>query len=166
MEAAANTRMSDHEPTIISQPSELENAVSRLFHAPQDRVFHLFTDLETLPYVFAPDPKRVTVEKLDFRPGGSYSILVHMDDGTPMRFHGTYLEVSPPRRVVNTFEVSSTPGVVAVETDEFEKVGDFTRVTVRWKFPSREDRDKMAGPEMEAAVETMWNNAAALLGSP
>ena len=163
MSAASSSRRRPHEPIAFSQPSVLESQVTRIFRAPPERVFHLFTDPATLPYVFAPDPHSVTIERLDFRKGGKYSIRVRMDDGALVRFQGEYLEVDPPRRVVNTFEVDMFPGASAVETDEFEPVGDFTRVTVRWKYTRQTDRDKMAGPEMERAVTVMWENVDALL---
>jgi uncharacterized protein YndB with AHSA1/START domain len=134
-----------------------------MFRAPLERVFHLFTDPATLPYVFAPDPSAVTVEKFDFRKGGKYSIRVKLDDGSFTRFHGEYREIDPPRRVVNTFEVDLFPGASAVETDEFEPVGDFTRVTVRWVYQRQEDRDKMSGSAMEQAVTVMWENVDTLL---
>jgi len=65
--------------------------------------------------------------------------------------------------VVNTFEVALFPGAIAIETDEFEAVGDFTRLTVCWKYHRQQDRDKMSGPEMERAVTKMWDNVAELL---
>ncbi len=151
------------ETIAFSQPSPVESQVTRIFRAPPARVFHLFTDPATLPYVFAPDPRSVTIEKLDFRKGGKYSIRVRLDDGSSVRFQGEYLEVDPPHRVVNTFEVDTFPGASAVETDEFEPVGDFTRVTIRWKYQRQEDRDKMAGPDMERAVTAMWEHVEALL---
>jgi uncharacterized protein YndB with AHSA1/START domain len=163
MSGAASARKSPPEPIVFSQPSEVENRVTRIFRAPPERVFQLFTDPATVPYVFSPDPKSVRIEKLDFRKGGRYSIVVLTDEGNPMRFHGEYLEIVPPRRVVNTFEVDTFPGARAVETDEFEPVGEFTRLTVSWKYERREDRDKMSGPEMEAAVTAMWNKVAELL---
>jgi uncharacterized protein YndB with AHSA1/START domain len=163
MSAASSSRRRPHEPIAFSYPSEVENQVTRIFRAPPERVFHLFTDPATIPYVFAPDPRSVTIEKFDFRKGGTYSIRVKMDDGSSVRFQGEYREVDPPRRVVNTFEVDMFPGASAVETDEFEPVGDFTRVTVRWKYQRQEDRDKMSGPEMEQAVTAMWENVDALI---
>ena len=163
MSARTSSQRRSQEPIVFSEPSAVENQVSRIFHAPLERVFSLFTDPATLPYVFSPDPGSVTVEKYEFRKGGRYSIAVRQDDGSSVRFQGEYREIDPPRRVVNTFEVDQFPGASAVETDEFEPVGQFTRVTVRWKYQRQEDRDKMAGPAMEQAVTTMWDNVAKLL---
>ncbi len=156
METEVEDRATAAEKTEFSRPSELENEVTRLFHAPPDRVFRFFTDPATLPYAFASDLSKVTVEKLEVRPGGHYSVLIHFKDG-PMRFSGEYREIDPPRRIVNTFEASIWPGVVAMETDTFERVGDFTRARVRYKFASREDRDRMEGAGGEGGIADVWD---------
>jgi uncharacterized protein YndB with AHSA1/START domain len=168
MSEAVSRRRSTHEPTEISQPSDLENQVSRLFHAPRERVFRLFTDPATLPVVWSPDPRRVTVESVDFRRGGRYAIHVRGEDGTSTRFTGEFLEFDPPRRVVNTLGTDTSPGLIAVETDDFESVGDDTRVTIRWKFQRREDRDKMYGHRMKTDLTAMWDRVADMLdeGAP
>src|SRR5271170_1180175 len=110
MSTGTSVRGRAHEPIVFSQPSAVENQVSRIFRAPPERVFRLFTDAATLPYVFAPDPRSVTIEKLEFRKGGHYSIAVKMNDGSTVRFYGEYREIDPPRRVVNSFEVDMFPG--------------------------------------------------------
>ena len=163
MSAGSSTAKSPPETIVFSQPSPLENQISRIFRASPERVFRLFTDPATLPYLFAPDPKSVTIEKLEFRKGGRYSIRVKAKDGKSTRFQGEYLEIDPPRRVVNTFAVDAFPGSVAVETDVFEPAGEFTRVTVRWRFPRQADRDKMGGPEAERTITAMWQKVDELL---
>jgi uncharacterized protein YndB with AHSA1/START domain len=163
MTEAVSASKSTHEPMIFSQPGEFENQVSRIFRAPPERVFRMFTDPANLPYIFSPKPELVTVEKAEFRKGGRFSIAIKQDDGSTLRLHGEFREFDPPRRVVNTFEADTSPGVVAIETDEFEPVGDFTRLTVRWKHQRKEDRDKMWGPRAEAALTKMWDHFAELL---
>ena len=157
MSAAVSGQMKPRAATVFSQPSDRENAVTRVFHAPIDRVFRVFTDPVYAPSVFAENPADATIEEMDVRPGGRFSIVVRGRDGSTTRFFGEYREVIPLRRVVNTFNVSALPGVLALETDEFEAAGEDTRLTVRWKFDSREDRDKMYGPEFEAAVTKGWD---------
>jgi uncharacterized protein YndB with AHSA1/START domain len=147
----------------FSQPSEFENAVTRLFRASPERLFSVFMDPNLAPALWAADPSDVKIEEMDPRPGGRFSIRVRSKDGSSVRFFGEYREVDPPRRVVNTFEVSSLPGVTAIETDEFERVGEFTRLSVRWKFTSRENRDKMWGPEAEAAITAIWESVDRIL---
>jgi uncharacterized protein YndB with AHSA1/START domain len=146
------------EPTVFSRPSDLENQATRLFHAPPERVFQLFTDPSTVTLAFTTNPGRATIEQYEFRPGGKYSIVVRGSDGSECRFWGQFVEILPPQRVVNTFEVSVWPGVRAVETDEFERVGEFTRLTVRWKFSTRADRDRMTGVGGKGGVADQWDH--------
>jgi uncharacterized protein YndB with AHSA1/START domain len=163
MSAGSSNRGRTRESIVFAQPSAVENRVSRMFRAPTERVFRLFTDVATVPYVYAADPRTVTIEKFEFRPGGKYSLRIKMEDGSSVRFHGEYQEIDPPRRLVNTFEVDAFPEAHAIETDEFEPVGDFTRVTVHWVYHRHEDRDKMWGPEVERAITAMWENVDELL---
>lgn len=157
METEVADRASISPETKFSRVSELENEITRVFHASPERVFRFFTDRATLPYAFARDLSKVTVEEMDIRPGGRYSVVVRFASGS-MRFSGDYREIEPPRRIVNTFEVSAWPGVVAIETDTFEPVGEFTRVVVRYRFASREDRDRMRGSGGEGSTEEVWDN--------
>jgi uncharacterized protein YndB with AHSA1/START domain len=163
MSAASNDRRRPHEPITFSRSSPVDREVTRIFRAPVERVFHLFTDPETLPYVMSPDPRGVTIEQLEFRKGGKFSIRIKQGDGSSLRIHGEYREVDPPRRVVNTFEVDALPGFSALETDEFEPEGEFTRLTVRWKYQRPEDVERMAGPALERAVTAMWETVDDLL---
>lgn len=161
MDAGGTDR--DRTKTEFSRVSEVENEVTRLFHASPDRVFRFFTDPATFPYVFSPDLSRVTMEKMDLRPGGSYAAVVRFPNGTTMRFSGEFQEIDPPRRIVNTFSASIWPSVVALETDTFEPVGAFTRVRVRYKFATREDRDRMSGTGGEGGTSDVWDHIDRLL---
>ncbi len=148
------------EPTVFSHPSDVENAVTRVFRAPRERVFHFFTDPSTMSALWSPDPTRVRIERYELRAGERFAISVVEKDGSITRFTGELLEVDPPRRIGNTFEVSLLPGVVAIETDEFQVEGAHTRVTVRWTYHSRDERDRMGGPEMERTVTELWDRVA------
>ncbi|MCI4342592.1 MAG: SRPBCC domain-containing protein [Thermoplasmata archaeon] len=156
-------RTASPELTAFSRPSDLENQVSRLFHVPPERLFHFWTDPSTFALTYTTDPTRATVETYEFRQGGKYSIVTRGGDGGVYRFQGEYLEIVPPRRIVNTWEVSMWPGVRAVETDEFERVGESTRLTIRWKYPSREDRDRMKGVGGKGGISEQWDFIADLL---
>lgn len=146
LSALAGRRGRPRGPTVLSLPNDYEYVATRVFPASRERVYRLLTDPSTAAYVFAADPSLVTIEEMDVRPGGRFSIVVRDGEGPPTRFSGEYCELVPPARVVNTFEVTTMPGVVALETDVLEEVSDGTRLTVRWRYATKEDRDKMAGP--------------------
>ena len=152
-----------HVHIAVTQPSDRENRVTRLFRAPRERVYRLFTDPQTARYLWSHDPARVTLEEFDVKVGARFAISVREPDGSTTRFTGEFTEVVPPERIVNTFSVTALPGVVALETDTFEEEGPFTRLTVVWKFATREDRDKMAGPGFEDTMTETWDRMADLL---
>jgi uncharacterized protein YndB with AHSA1/START domain len=138
--------------------TDLGNTETRVFWGSPQRVFRLFTDPTFAAHAIPRMSGKVKMQELDLRPGGRYSIEVRRRDGSTARFFGVYLEVDPPRRVVNTFEVSTLPGVIAIETDEFEAVGDSTRVTIRWQYASREDLEGMTGPIVGDDLAALWEN--------
>lgn len=166
METEVESRPDGADKGEFARASELENVVTRVFHARPERVFRFFTDPATFPYVFSPDPSRVTIEELALRPGGRYSVVVRFPNGVTMRFTGEFREIDPPRRIVNTFSASSWGDVVALETDTFEPVGEFTRVTVRYRFPTRADRDRMRGADGEGGTFEVWDHIDRLLQEP
>ncbi len=166
METEVESRPAGVDKGEFARAGELENVVTRVFHARPERVFRFFTDPATFPYVFSPDPNRVTIEELALRPGGRYSVVVRFPNGVTMRFKGEFQEIDPPRRIVNTFSASSWGDVVALETDTFEPVGEFTRVTVRYRFPTRADRDRMRGGDAEGGTFEVWDNIDRLLQEP
>jgi len=57
---------------------------------------------------------------MDVRPGGTWRFVQREPDGTELAFFGEYREVSPPERLVNTFEFEPMPGHVIVDTATFE----------------------------------------------
>ncbi len=165
MGAAATVPTMPHERVQLSQPGERENAATRLFRAPIDRVFRVFTEPAYAPSMWSQNPADVQIEEMDVRPGGRFSVVVTGSDGSKTRFFGEYREIVPPRLVVNTFHVSSLPAIEVLETDRFETVGEFTRLSVRWTFDSRESRDQMYGPNLEAALNASWDRLEGLLGT-
>ena len=52
---------------------------------------------------------------MDVRAGGSWRFVVPGPDGSETAFRGTYREVTPPERIVQTFEWEGMPGHVAVD---------------------------------------------------
>jgi uncharacterized protein YndB with AHSA1/START domain len=65
-------------------------------------------------------------------------------DGTECSFRGTYLEVEPPTRTVETWVFEGWPGVEAVETMELQEANGVTQLTYRMVFPDQAGRAHMA----------------------
>jgi uncharacterized protein YndB with AHSA1/START domain len=135
-----------------------EIRVERTFDAPRDRVFAAYTDPELIPRWWGPREYTTRVVKMDVRTGGDWH-FVHEDatGGADHGFRGTYREVTPPERIVQTFEWLGMPGHVSVETVEFEDLGDRTRVVTSSIYHTAEERDGMPLEEMEAGLTETYD---------
>ncbi len=63
-----------------------------------------------------------------------------------------YREVTPPERIVQTFEWEGMPGHVIAETATFEDLGRRTKVTATSLFHTPEERDGMLASGMESGL--------------
>ena len=133
-----------HGSTNIEFPSDLEIVITREFDAPIELVFDVFTKPEHVRKHFAPFEEEVTLCSIDLRVGGDYHIVMVTKDGTECSFRGTYLEVEPPTRTVETWVFEGWPGVEAVETMELQEANGVTQLTYRMVFPDQAGRAHMA----------------------
>lgn len=132
-----------HGSSIIEFPSELEIVHTRLFDAPIALVFDVMTKEEHVAKTFAPFGERVTVCSIDLRVGGNYHFVMVTDDGTECSFRGTFLEVEPPNRTVQTWLFEGWPGAEAVESMDLHETDGVTTLTYRLAFRDQAGRDHM-----------------------
>jgi uncharacterized protein YndB with AHSA1/START domain len=128
---------------VIEFPSALEILTTRMFEAPIELVFDVFTKEEHVRNYFAPFGEEVTVCTIDLRAGGSYHFVFVTEDGTECSFRGTYLEVEPPTRTVQTWLFGGWPDAEAVETMELHESDGVTTFTSRLAFRDQAGRDHM-----------------------
>jgi uncharacterized protein YndB with AHSA1/START domain len=140
----------------LTTPSEREIRVERVFDAPRERVFAVFTDPELIPQWWGPRSLTVTVDKMDVRPGGDWRFVARNPDGSEEAFRGSYREVTPPERIVQTFEWEPMAGYVSLETATFEDLGEQTKVTTVSLFYTTEERDGMLGSGMESGLHETY----------
>lgn len=149
--------------TTVTTPSEREIVSERVFDAPRDRVFAAYTDPELIPQWWGPRGTTTIVDQMDVRPGGAWRFVGRDPDGSETAFRGTYREVTPPERIVQTFEWEGMPGHVVVETATFEDLGGRTRVTAQSLFHTSEERDGMLDSGMERGLTETHDRLAELL---
>jgi uncharacterized protein YndB with AHSA1/START domain len=128
---------------VIEFPSELEIVITRQFDAPIALVFEVLTKPEHVSRWGATPPDRMTECSIDLRIGGSYRSSFVTEDGTVCSFRGTYLEVEPPTRTVETWLFEGWPDAEAVETMELQETGGVTTLTWRLAFRDQAGRDHM-----------------------
>ncbi len=76
--------------------------ITRTFDAPRALVWKAWTDPTLVSQWFGPEMFDIPFAELDLRPGGKYNIHMRGPDGTIYPDQGTYLEITPPERIVFT----------------------------------------------------------------
>ena len=146
----------DAPTATITTPSDREIHIERIFDAPRDRVFAVWTDPALIPEWYGPRGTTTIVDTMDVRSGGDWRFVSRGSDGSVTAFRGTYREVTAPERIVQTFEWEDMPGHVAVETATFEDLGERTKVTTTAIFHTVEERDGMLGSGMEGGMNETY----------
>jgi len=152
----------------VTTPTDREIHIERVFDAPRERVFATFTDPKLIPEWWGPRGVTTVVDQMDVRPGGTWRFVVHNSDGSETAFRGTYREITPPDRIVQTFEWEGMPGHVSVETAEFEDLDGRTKVTTTSIFHTLQERDGMLNSGMERGMNETYARLDELLarGAP
>lgn len=151
----------------VTTPSEREIHVERIFDAPRDRVFAVYTDPELVSEWWGPHGTTTRVDYMEPVTGGRWRFLVQRSDGSETGFLGAFREVSGPERIVQTFEWEGMPGHVSVDSVEFEDLGDGrTKLTSVSTFHSSDERDGMLGSGMEQGLNETYERLEELLAKP
>ena len=148
--------MNDDKQQKVEAVGDREIRIERTFDAPRERVFAAYTDPELIPRWWGPRQYTTKVVEMDVREGGEWHFVQEGGDAEH-GFRGTYREVTPPERIVQTFEWLGLPGHVSVETAEFEDLGDRTRVVTTSVFDTPEDRDGMLASGMESGLTETYD---------
>jgi uncharacterized protein YndB with AHSA1/START domain len=118
--------------------------VSRVFEAPRELVFEVWTNVEHFARWFGPHGAEIFSCEIDARPGGVNRFGHRLPDGMTVHVKGTFGEVVLNERIVFTTRVVDEHGqperhpmfadwpldVSLESTVTFEDAGDGTRVTV------------------------------------
>jgi uncharacterized protein YndB with AHSA1/START domain len=154
--------MTDARPgkTVVEFPSELAIRFTRDFDAPIQLVFDVLTKEEHVRKTFAPFGEDVKVCSIDLRVGGEHRCVMVTEDGTEMSFHGTFLEVEPPTRTVQTWLFDGWPDAEAVETVELREADGVTTMTHTTTFRDLAGRRRMTRFD---GIEASFDHVEALL---
>ena len=149
----------------VTPAGDREIHIERVFDAPRERVFEIFTDPELIPRWWGPHGTETVVEEMDARTGGDWRFLSRSSDGGEITFRGTYREVTPPERIVQTFEWDGMPGYVSLDSAEFIDLGEQTRVVSTSLFLTPEERDGMIDSGMERGLNETYERLDAVLAA-
>lgn len=126
--------------TRIERKSELELVVTRTVNAPARIVFEAWTNPELFRRWWVPKSYGLNLVacEMDVRVGGQYR-LAFLHEGSTMEFFGTYVEVTPPSRLVWTNDEGDAGQTVTTVT--FDEIDGKTVLTIHDLYPSAEAVD-------------------------
>ena len=148
--------------TIEADPTIPLIRITRDFAATPAQLFRAHTDPELFARWVGPDGMTTTVDRWDATSGGSWRYIA-AGHGGEHAFRGCFHAVRPDR-IVQTFTYEGQPDAVALETLDFEDLGDGrTRLHARSLCDSFEARDAWLRSGMEVGVDEGYAKLDALL---
>jgi uncharacterized protein YndB with AHSA1/START domain len=84
--------------------------VSRTFHARREIVFKAWSTADHVKRWFAPAPCSVSEARVEMRVGGPFEVCMLLPSGEKHWVRGTFVEVTPPRRLVIDMRVTDDAG--------------------------------------------------------
>ena len=115
-----------------------------------DRVFQALASREVITWWVNPGVFDTREWTGDVRVGGSWSAS-GVARGAPYTLVGEFLEVDPPRKLVQTWQMKGTPGSPSTVTYMLETIPGGTRLTVR--------HSGIAAPDQRANVGAGWRSS-------
>ena len=137
--------------TDTSQTDPRALTLTRIIHAPAQKLFDCWTKPELITKWFTPPPYTVPHAVTDLRVGGSTLIVMRSPEGVEFPNRGVYLDVVPGKKIVFTdaytdaWVPSEKPFMTA--TIEFIDQGDGTTlykaIVLHWTAEDKEAHEKM-----------------------
>jgi uncharacterized protein YndB with AHSA1/START domain len=127
------------------ETADRELAITRVFDAPRDLVFKVWTQPEHLVRWLGPRGFAAPSAEMDVRPGGAYRACIRSPEGADYWMQGVYREIVAPERLVFTFaweDEGGRPGRETLVTVTFADHSGKTKLTFHQApFESVADRD-------------------------
>ena len=149
---------------VVTTPSDTEIQMERTFDAPRALVYRAMTERDLISQWWGQRNSTTTVDTLELRVGGKWRFIQRDASGAEHAFRGEFLEISPPDRLVWTFEYEPMPGHIVTDAVTFSELDSGkTQDLVRSTFASKEDRDGMIAAGMEGGAAESYDRLAELL---
>lgn len=150
--------------TTLSLPNDTDILITRRFDAPAHIVFEAVTRPELVARWWCPQSRgEVVTCEADVRVGGTWRNVMRTTQGFTVGFHGTFLELDPPNRIVQTEIFDPFPDAGSTVTVTLVETNGTTLLTSHVSYPSREVRDQVIGSGMEGGMRESYLQLAALV---
>ena len=147
---------------LVEKLGDTELVFTRVLAAPRQKVWDAWADLAQVAKWWGPEGFTITTHAREFKSGGVWRLTMHGPDGTDYPNVISYIEVTPPSRIVNDHGDEQNPKMFHTVTDFIEERSS-TKIVSRMRFPSKEIREETAKHAIPGHNSTM-SRLAALLG--
>jgi uncharacterized protein YndB with AHSA1/START domain len=117
-------------------PGQAKNelVITRVFDAPRELVFEVWTDPAHVAQWWGPHGFKTTIQEMDVRAGGRWRYSMRGPDGIDYAFDGVFLEVIEPERLVVEGSIHGDASQIVWTEVIFAEEGDKTKITVHQVF--------------------------------
>lgn len=141
------------ETEIVADPDLPKVTITREFDAPPEKVFRAWVDPELFVQWIGPNSIGTTLERWDAHTGGGYRYVATQGGEEVAAFFGSFHEIRPSERIVQTFTWEGMPDGVSLETMTFEELpGGRTRTTAVSIVDSMEAQAAMMASGMDVGI--------------
>jgi uncharacterized protein YndB with AHSA1/START domain len=166
MSTPSVTAKQSRETIIEADPKLPTITMVREFDAPPDRVFRAWIDPEIAARWLGPNSTTTKISNWDGRTGGNFRYASWRDGEEIATFYGSFHEVRPSERLVQTFTWEGYPDGVSLETITFTELpGGRTRISSLTVVESVQARDMILSSGMEVGVDEGFEKLDALLAA-
>jgi uncharacterized protein YndB with AHSA1/START domain len=158
---------------VVTLPTDTQIKIVRKFDAPAALLFKAYTTPELVKQWWGYAEDDWLVCEVDLRVGGMWRwVTKHTnDDGSfDVAFHGTYVEIDDPTRLVHTevFEGAPVPDPDALATTNaitFDELDGVTTMTVVTDCPDQFTRNAIIESGMEHGMQVSYDRMEAVVKS-
>jgi uncharacterized protein YndB with AHSA1/START domain len=141
------------ETTITAPPDLPTITIERNFVSPPSQVFRAFVDSELFSRWIGPHSIEARIEHWDARTGGSWRYGAWRDGERIAGFYGSFHEVRPDERLVQTFTYDGAPDGVSLDATTFTTLpGGGTRISTVSVVESLAMRNMILASGMDTGV--------------
>ncbi len=134
--------MTKGKDTSTESQASREIVVTRVFDAPRELVFKMWTDPKHIAQWWGPKGFTSTIHEMDVKPGGVWRFVMHGPDGVDYQNKVVYLEIVKPERIVYSHVSGPQFQMTVTFAQDGGKDGDKTRLTAQMLFDSAAQRDQ------------------------
>lgn len=152
----------------VAMPSDRDIVITRVFDAPPEVVFDVWTKPEHVTQWWDPNRRPLAVCEIDLRRNGAFRFVNSGPDGAVHPFVGVYREIEPPRRLVFTTRVVPS-GAESVGTLLFSEHQGRTTLTLTITCQSKNDCDALLQLRVDVGtmqtLDNLYDYLAARMGT-